>query len=32
MEYKIKIENGIYSVQVEPLGDHLYRVSFMDRA
>jgi len=32
MEYKIKIENGIYSVQVEPLGDYLYRVSFMDRA
>jgi biotin carboxyl carrier protein len=32
MEYKIKIENGICSVQVEPLGDHLYRVSFMDRA
>jgi biotin carboxyl carrier protein len=31
MEYKIKIENGIYSVQVEPLGDHLYRVSCADR-
>ena len=31
MEYKIKTENGICSVQVEPLGDHLYRVSFMDR-
>jgi len=31
MEYKIKTENGIYSVQVESLEDHLYRVSFMDR-
>jgi biotin carboxyl carrier protein len=32
MEYRIKIENEIYSVQVEPLGGHLYRVSFADRA
>ena len=31
MEYKIKIENEIYCVQVEPLGDRLYRVSFADR-
>ncbi len=31
MEYKIETEEGICSVQVEPLGDHLYRVSFMDR-
>jgi len=31
MEYKIKIENEVYSVQVEPLGGHLYRVSFADR-
>jgi biotin carboxyl carrier protein len=32
MEYKIKIENEIYSVQVESLGDHLYRVSFANRS
>ena len=31
MEYKIKTEDAIYPVQVDPLGDHLYRVSFMDR-
>jgi biotin carboxyl carrier protein len=31
MEYKIRTENGIYSVQVELLEDHLYRVSLMDR-
>jgi biotin carboxyl carrier protein len=31
MEYKIKTEDGICSVQVEPLGDHLYRVSLMNR-
>jgi biotin carboxyl carrier protein len=31
MEYNIKTEGGIYSVHVEPLGDHLYRVSLMDR-
>ncbi len=31
MEYKIETEDGVYSVQVEPLGDHLYQVSFMDR-
>jgi biotin carboxyl carrier protein len=31
MEYKIKTEDGICSVQVERLGDHLYRVSLMDR-
>jgi biotin carboxyl carrier protein len=31
MEYKIETEDGIYSVQVEPLEDHLYRVSLMDR-
>ena len=32
MEYKIRIENEIYSVQVEPLEGRLYRVSFADRA
>jgi biotin carboxyl carrier protein len=31
MEYKIKTEEGICSVQVEPLGNHLYQISFMDR-
>ncbi len=31
MEYKIETEDGICSVKVEPLGDHLYRVSVMDR-
>jgi biotin carboxyl carrier protein len=31
MEYKIETEDGICSVQVEPLGDHHYRVSLMDR-
>lgn len=31
MEYKIETEDGICSVQVELLGDHLYRVSSMDR-
>ncbi len=30
-EYKIETEDGVCSVQVEPLGDHLYRVSLMDR-
>jgi acetyl/propionyl-CoA carboxylase alpha subunit len=30
MEYKIKIEDAIHPVQVEPLGDHLYQVSFID--
>lgn len=32
MEYKIKAKDTIYPAQVEPLGDHLYRVSFMDRS
>jgi biotin carboxyl carrier protein len=31
MEYKIKIEEAICDVQVEPLGDRLYRVSLIDR-
>ncbi len=31
MEYKIETEDGVCSVQVEPLADHLYRVSFKDR-
>ncbi len=31
MEYKIETEDGICSVQVEPLGDRRYRVSSKDR-
>jgi biotin carboxyl carrier protein len=31
MEYKIKMEEAICDVQVEPLGGRLYRVSLIDR-
>ncbi len=30
MEYEIKMRDAIYTVQVDQLGDHLYRVSFID--